>query len=159
MSRKRTFTDSQFLSAVVESRSIRQVLNKLNLSATGANYKTVHRLVTELQCDTSHWTGRGYLKNLTHNWTPKIPFEEILIEDSQYRGSTSFLKKRLLKAGLIENKCQICNMEPEWNGKPLTLILDHINGKNNDNRISNLRLVCPNCGSQLNTFAGRNRKK
>jgi 5-methylcytosine-specific restriction endonuclease McrA len=46
-----------------------------------------------------------------------------------------------------------------WNGIPLVLVLDHINGKNNDNRQNNLRLLCPNCNSQQSTFAGKNKKK
>jgi len=52
--------------------------------------------------------------------------------------------------------CSVCGCDDEWNGKRLVLILDHINGQNHDNRIENLRLVCPNCNSQLPTFAGRN---
>ena len=55
-------------------------------------------------------------------------------------------------------KCEICGIEGMWNGKPLVLILDHINGNPEDNRYENLRFVCPNCNSQLPTFTGRNKK-
>lgn len=54
--------------------------------------------------------------------------------------------------------CAICRLPTEWNGKPLTLRLDHINGIHNDNRLENLRWVCPNCDSQLDTYCGRNQK-
>lgn len=55
------------------------------------------------------------------------------------------------------NKCSICNIDANWNNQPLVLILDHINGKSNDWSISNLRLVCPNCDSQLPTFKSKNK--
>jgi hypothetical protein len=77
----------------------------------------------------------------------------MLVENSTHdRGN---IKRRLLKEGLLDNKCARCGIQPEWNGEPLVLRLDHINGVNNDNRIGNLRLVCPNCDSQLPTFSGR----
>ena len=71
----------------------------------------------------------------------------------------SQLKKRLLRDALLDDICQICRLSPTWNGKKLNLRLDHINGINNDHRLSNLRMVCPNCDSQLDTFCGRNRVK
>lgn len=67
-----------------------------------------------------------------------------------------------IKKWLIETcgeQCSICNMPPEWNGKYLSLQVDHINGINNDNRPENVRLLCPNCHSQTDTFAGKKHKK
>ena len=85
----------------------------------------------------------------------KIPLEEILVENSNYNDNTA-LKKRLVQEGLLIKKCSRCNIKAEWNGEPLSLQLDHINGVNNDNRLSNLRLLCPNCHSQTPTFCGKN---
>ena len=68
------------------------------------------------------------------------------------------LKERLVKEKYLEYKCAECGIT-EWNGKPLSLHLDHINGINNDHRIENLRFLCPNCHSQTNTYAGKNKKK
>jgi hypothetical protein len=82
---------------------------------------------------------------------------DILVEDSTcYR---SRLKRRLIKHKLIPYICAICKQEPIWNNKKLTLILDHINGVNNDNRLENLRFLCPNCNSQTDTFGSRNNKR
>ncbi|MES2462548.1 MAG: HNH endonuclease [Armatimonadota bacterium] len=65
------------------------------------------------------------------------------------------LKRRLLTAGLLKEECQECGLGPEWNSKRLYLHLDHINGSHTDNRIENLRLLCPNCHSQTENYAGR----
>lgn len=85
------------------------------------------------------------------------PFEEILVENSSYSDSKG-LKKRLIKANMIQNKCEWCGIGPEWNNKPLTLQLDHINGIHDDNRRENLRLLCPNCHTQTETHSGANRR-
>lgn len=69
------------------------------------------------------------------------------------------VKKRILNKELLTNECQICGIKPEWNGKVLILQIDHINGVNNDHRLENLRLLCPNCHSQTETFCHKNRKR
>lgn len=70
--------------------------------------------------------------------------------------SRSAFKRVLLRHEVLPQVCAICGCPPEWCGKPLTLVLDHENGIKNDNRVENVRLVCPNCNSQLPTFSGRN---
>jgi hypothetical protein len=86
--------------------------------------------------------------------TPITPLSEILVEDSCY-SKFGVLKRRLIDSGMLLNECALCHLGPEWQGKPLTLQLDHINGVRTDNRIGNLRLLCPNCHSQTVTFARR----
>lgn len=88
--------------------------------------------------------------------TAQPPLDEVLIEHSSY--SRKALKNRLIKEGLLLYQCYECKIGSEWNNKPLSLQLDHINGISNDNRIENLRLLCPNCHSQTSTYAGRNNK-
>lgn len=89
----------------------------------------------------------------------KIPDSEVFIENSLYTNNRVLLKKRLFDAGILENKCILCGQGPVWNELPLTLQLDHINGKNNDHRIENLRILCPNCHTQTDTFAGKRRNE
>ena len=113
--------------------------------------------VRRLSLDTSHWTGQGHLKGKTHNWTKKIPLSKILVVNSQYVSSSN-LKRRLLREGVLEYLCSKCGITT-WNEEPIILQLDHINGDNLDHRKENLRLLCPNCHSQTQTFAGRNIKK
>ena len=71
--------------------------------------------------------------------------------------STNKLKNRLIKEGRIENQCSWCDITDTWNGKPIILHLDHVNGISNDHRLENLRLLCPNCHSQTDTWCGRNK--
>lgn len=84
----------------------------------------------------------------------RIPLEELLVENTTK--NPSHLKMRVLNAGLIPVVCYACGITDKWNGKPITLWLDHKNGSGNDWRLENLRMVCPNCDSQSETFAGRN---
>lgn len=85
----------------------------------------------------------------------KIPTSDILVRNSTYTNRAA-LKTRLIKAGLLNYKCSFCQNPGLWNGKDLSLQLDHINGDSTDNRIENLRLLCPNCHSQTKTYSGKN---
>ena len=79
---------------------------------------------------------------------------DVFIENGYATSDT--LKRHFLKGNFVEYKCSICGIEPIWNNQKLVLILDHINGINNDHRIENLRWVCPNCNQQLDTTNGKN---
>jgi hypothetical protein len=150
-------TDEEFASAVAQYASIAQVLRSLGLSPTGANYKHTHKRVARIGLDTSHWTGQGHLRGKTHNWNPRFPTADLLVCDSPYTNMTA-LKRRLIREALLEARCYECGIN-DWRGRPLSLVLDHINGVHSDHRIENLRLLCPKCNSQMDTFAGRNKGK
>ena len=84
-------------------------------------------------------------------------FESMFCENSKI--ARHAVKKRIIKNDLIEYFCHICGIGPEWMDEPMPLILDHKNGINNDNRIENLRFICSNCDSQLDTYKSKNIKK
>jgi hypothetical protein len=81
------------------------------------------------------------------------PLDEVLVEDSTY--SRGYLKNRLFREGVKARCCELCGQDEMWRGRPMGLILDHINGISNDNRLQNLRIVCPNCAATLDTHCGR----
>jgi len=156
MAKKRKYTDEQFRDIIRDSFSVAQCLDKLGLRPSGGNYKCFHQKVSELNIDTSHFTGQAYLKGKTHNWTPKIPLKDILVTNCYYQSHK--LRLRLIKEKIKEHRCESCN-NTEWLGKPIALELEHINGIHTDNRIENLKLLCPNCHSLTETYRGKNKGK
>lgn len=154
---RRRWSDTDLAEAARECISLRAVLRRLGLHASGANYKTVAAALGRLGIDTSHFLGQAHLRGSTHDWTPRLPLNTILVADSRYT-SLRTLKRRLLADGLIQPWCSECGLS-EWRGSRLALVLDHINGEPRDHRLENLRLLCPNCNSQTPTFAGRNKRR
>jgi 5-methylcytosine-specific restriction endonuclease McrA len=158
MVRKRSYTDDQFKEAVAKARTIADVLRSLGLTTRPGNYKTVHKLVEQFGLDASHWDPDSVAREALCRARLKFtqPLDSILIEHSTYTNNPN-LKRRLVRAGLLEKKCAVCGIE-NWCGKPISLQLDHANGIHNDNRSENIRLLCPNCHSQTPTFCRRKRK-
>lgn len=95
--------------------------------------------------------------DLARTWATKHSVESIAAGE-QPQLSSGHVKYRLVKAGLLKMECAGCGLGQEWQGKPLSLELDHINGKKRDHRLTNLRVLCPNCHSQTPTFRGRNKR-
>lgn len=153
MAKYRNYTEKDFISAIQNSWSWAQVLKKLNLQIAGGNYSLAKNRAKQLDIDVSHFTGQGHLKGKKHNWSPKKALSEILVKDSTYTNSTH-LRNRLVKEGVLKNECYECGLT-EWGKEPLTLELDHKNGGSRDNRVKNLRLLCPNCHSQTPTWRRR----
>jgi DNA-binding CsgD family transcriptional regulator/5-methylcytosine-specific restriction endonuclease McrA len=83
----------------------------------------------------------------------KIPLDKLLVVGR--KTGRGHLKRRLLDAGLKENRCEICGIK-EWMGKPVSMQLHHKNGDGSDNRLTNIQFLCANCHSQTDTYGGRN---
>ena len=135
---------------IKESYSLAEVLRKLGRRDCGGNYKTLQKYIDKYNLDTSHFTGQTWNRGKTGEETAVIPLDQILKENTNYK--SSYLKDRLIKAGLKEYKCEICGNTGEWQGKPMTLELHHINGNHYDNRLENLQILCLPCHSQTDSY-------
>ena len=153
MVRKRSWTKEQLRNAVLNSRSYRQVINKLGLVPAGGNYTQIKKYIFEYGLNTKHFLGKGWNKGLVFNPNPEKPIEELLVKGRKYQSHK--LRKRLIKIGLKDPWCEKCNWAKKTMSGYLPLELDHINGDSADNRIKNLRILCPNCHSLTPHHRGR----
>ncbi len=149
----RTCSPEEIAQAVRVSRSNAQVLAALGIRPGGSGRRLKARM-EELGLDTSHFLGQAWRrvdKSVRSGFPPR-PLEEVLVRGRP--SQISRLKKRLLAEGIKERRCEMCGTET-WNGMPIPLELDHVNGRREDNRLSNLRMLCPNCHAQTPTYRGR----
>lgn len=155
---RRRWSDDDLREAVRRAFSVYEVFRLLGLKVGGGQHLKIKNHIKDLNLDTTHFTGQRWNRGKSTGQRPvnKRTLEDILVESSTH-GNTSSLKRRLVREGLLVDQCAVCGMLPVWQGKPLVLRLDHINGIRNDNRIRNLRAICPNCDSQTPTFSGRNK--
>jgi hypothetical protein len=137
------------------SDSLADVLIKIGMSVHGNNYKELNYRIKldNLSLENLSQNKNNQIKKRA----TKLAIEDVLVNKSTY--SRRSLKLRLLSDGLLPYRCEICLNEGIWNKTPLTLQLDHKNGVNTDNRLENLRFLCPNCHSQTDTYTGKNSKR
>lgn len=150
----RTWTDLQLIDAVNNSFTYSEVARKLGLKTYGANSKTIKKQIALLTIDISHFYDNKTILKMARSNIKKLNFNDIFSINTLDR---SAIKNYILKYNLLPYKCSICSIS-EWCGSKLSLHLDHINGTNNDNRLENLRLLCPNCHSQTDTYCGKKLK-
>ena len=139
--------------------SQKDLLIKIGLAPRGSNYKTLKKRIVHDGLDIRELEMRTTILRIERGKQKKTitPLEQILVKGSSYNNTK--LKARLIKRGLLQNQCSICGVNNAWNNRPLSLQIDHINGDSTDNRIVNLRLLCPNCHSQTKNFAGKGARK
>ncbi len=154
---KNRWNDEKLLKSIIEkSKSQKEVLEKMKIRSAGGNFKTLRKYIKLYNLDTSHFI-KNYDGIVKINKDRKMSTDEILVENSNY--NRNLLKNRLYNEGLKDRKCEKCGQDENWKGEKMSLILDHKNGIHNDNRLKNLRIVCPNCNATLDTHCGKNIKK
>lgn len=148
-------SDEQFVELLKKSSTISEVLFKLGYTVKGNSwgYSQVKRRMDDLNLDHSIFKGKSAIIKTTK--LNNVKKEDILKENCKHQRTV--LRRYIIKNNLIPYKCAICGCT-EWQGKTLSLELDHINGINNDNRLENLRFLCPNCHSQTSTYGSRNQQ-
>ncbi len=146
------YSEEEARAAVAASLSYSEVLRRLGMRPAGGNHALLRRWVDEVwEIPTDHFDpGAAANRNLHKS---AKPLGDILVAGSSY--SRGKLKQRLLEAGLKSRVCEMCGQGEHWRGRHMSLILDHINGVPDDNRLANLRIVCPNCAATLDTHCGR----
>ena len=137
---------------VNEEKSITGVLRQLGLRPIGGNYRTIKRFLSDNNIDISHFTGQGWNVGLKFKPGKSISDDRIFIEKSDYRCSWRLRERYKKKTGITH--CENCGLD-QWLGNNIPLEIHHINGNNLDNRLENLKLLCPNCHAQTSNYRGR----
>ena len=146
------YTEDEAREAVESSLTYSEVLRTLGLRPAGGNHKVLrHWLHDVWHISTDHFDQDHLLRERARRSMRTL--DEVLVEHSTYSRAT--LKRRLYAAGLKERRCELCGQGERWQERHMSLILDHINGVADDNRLENLRIVCPNCNATLDTHCGR----
>jgi hypothetical protein len=140
-------TEDQLIVAIESTTSLYQAIRLLGIARTGSSYAMLRDVIARRSIDVSHWC---------HVGRAPASIESAFVEDGTKGRDT--LRRLILKHDLKPYMCAECGLGPEWRGKLLVLRLDHINGHSTDDRLENLRFVCPNCDSQSDTFCGRNNR-
>ena len=150
MGKRISVSDEQIIEASLNSISGASAAVKL-----GIKYDTFRVHAKRLGVFNPNPSGKGLSKPITDD--RKFSLSDIL-EGKYPQYPTGKLKKRLIEENLRQNICSSCNIS-EWNGKDIVMHLDHIDGNRYNHRLQNLRMLCPNCHSQTDTYCGKNKTK
>ncbi|MEW1827747.1 HNH endonuclease [Streptomyces sp. NPDC088196] len=145
---------------VAASTSVNEVVRRLGLESVGGHQTNIARRIKAYEIDTSHFTAKVRTENMRFNQRRRTP-EEILVEDTSphpRRTPPDRLKRAMRELG-IGNHCALCGNKAVWRGEPLPLEVDHVDGNWRNNRVENLRLLCPNCHSTTDSYRGRGKRR
>jgi hypothetical protein len=154
---RRWYSDDALARAVASSTSIAGCLRTLGVPVTGGQHAHLARRIRRAGIDTSHFLGQAH--NRGRSAQRRDPSEVLVVlPPGSDRPKTATLRNAMTRVG-IEARCALCDCGPEWRGERLTLMIDHINGDWRDNRVENLRFLCPNCHSQTDTWCRKPRQR
>lgn len=150
------YSKDELIELVTSSQSLTDLIIKVGLKGNaGGNAQTVKNCLDYYHIDWTKLVHNGVHNRAADYSSRRLDDTKLFIKNSPHKRCT--VKRHILQQNLLPYKCAICGQNPVWNGKPMVLILDHINGVSNDHRLNNLRFVCPNCNSQLDTHCGKNK--
>lgn len=145
----RRYRDEDLIEAVRVETTVHGVLRRLGYDPSGGMFRAVVAQIRKLELDTSHFLGQQWARGMRRPSTRARPLSELLVQGSTV--TSGALRKKLISAGLRPAHCEVCGLE-EWRGEVVPLHLDHINGDHTDNRLENLRILCPNCHALTKTW-------
>ena len=143
------YNREQAAEAIGRSRSWAEALRRLGYCHTGANARPLQQRAARWGISSVHFDPYAASRDAIKREAP--PLATVLVRNSTY--SRASLKRRLFETGMKARRCELCGQGELWRGKKMGLILDRVNGVRDDNRIDNLRIVCPNCAATLDTIA------
>lgn len=157
---KRSWTNENLKEAVSKSFCIGHVMRYMNLADSSRSRSVIKNHISLNNIDITHfWTDEQMAEHRTNNLKnckPLLKPEDRLVVNSRW--IRSGVKKYLYSSGIKKRQCEFCGQTEIWRTQKMSLILDHVNGVRNDNRLENLRILCPNCAATLPTHGGKNRK-
>lgn len=145
------YSQDEARAAVADSLNFNEALRRLGMRSAGGNWRTLRKYAERWGISTDHFDAGAHRRQGVPR--ARRPLNEILVERSSY--SRWHLKRRLFEEGFKERRCEMCGQGELWRGRRMALILDHINGVADDNRLENLQIVCPNCAATLDTHCGK----
>ena len=149
------YREEEAREAVATSRSFSEALRKLGMRPAGGNHRLFKEWVERWNISTDHFDAGASARRAPRKRA--TPLRDVLVPNSSYPRNN--LKQRLFLEGIKERLCEMCGQDENWQGRTMSLILDHINGVPDDNRLENLRIVCPNCAATLDTHCGRKNRR
>jgi hypothetical protein len=144
------YTETELRAAVGDARCLSDVLRHFGLRAAGGNFRVLRSYLERWAISTDHFDENAARRGRAR---ASRPLAEVLVPRSGY--SRRRLKERLYSEGIKQRACELCGQGEDWRGRTMSLVLDHVNGVHDDNRLENLRIVCPNCAATLDTHCGR----
>jgi predicted RNA-binding Zn-ribbon protein involved in translation (DUF1610 family) len=152
VSRGPRYSEQEARKAISASRSWAEALRRLGMCQSGGGGRVLRKYAIAWGISTEHFDPYASARRPRS----RLPLDEALVERSTY--SRKDVKRRLYQEGLKQPVCELCGQDEIWRGARMSLILDHINGVSDDNRLENLRIVCPNCAATFDTHCARGRR-